>query len=336
MGAFFHLYNLLLQNGHLQKPIAILERVIEIFNDDWFGGGGQRTIKTFLNSFKLCIDIQAQYLGDDTKLWRRKGQTQRETFIFRDKGKPNDHSLYTKQGRLFALSQTNWLFSEVDPTQFPSLASPIHSASEILDFLKSDLTGDITGRTPVATLNHNLLLRTVLVIFCELDNVKNDMPEAKAMLSEFLDKAMTTAPGRKVKILSLALSYPTVTSQDVRNERLDSPILAPMGFHLSKMWDKLGPELEPSLVYGTGLRKTPEDLLVDEKLRTGRILGKGTQGGEFLRSKKIQELREVSPKIYEALVAGTTSMKVGSSADCEYCRKGVQMHNTDEYVSPYP
>lgn len=333
--AFIHLYNLLLQNGHLQQPIAIFERVIEIFKDDLFRGG-QRPIKTFLNSFKLCIDIRAQYLGDYGKLRCRKGDARRKGPIFRDKGKPNDHSSYIKQGKLFALSQANWLFSKVGSTQFPFLAPPIHSATEMLDFLKSDLTKDITGRTPVAALNYNLLLRTVLVIFRELDYAMNDMPEAKAMLSELLDKAKITKSSIRDKILSLALGYPAVTLQDIRNQRLDSPILARMGSHLSKMWDKLGPEVERSLVYGKELRQTPEGMLVDENLGQGRVLEEGTQGGEFLRSKKIHELREISPQMDEALVAATAGMKVGSCANCEHCRKGVKIHDTDEYVSPYP
>lgn len=312
--AFIHLYNLLLQNGHLQKPIAIFERVIEIFKDDLFRGG-QRPIKRFLNSFKLCIDIRAQYLGDYGKLRRRKGDARRKGPVFRDKGKPNDHSLYIKQGKLFALSQANWLFSKVDSTQFPSLAPPIQSATEMLDFLKSDLTKDITGRTPVATLNYNLLLRTVLVIFYELEIVTNDMLEAKVMFSELLDKAKTTRSSVRDKILSLALGYPTVTVQDMHNERLDSPILARLGSHLSKMWDKLEPEVEGSLVYGKEPRKTPDGMLVDEKLGKGKVFEEDTKRGEFLRSKKMQELREVSPQIYEALVAATAGMKVGSCAD---------------------
>lgn len=332
--AVVHLYNLLFQNGHLQKPIAIFESVIEIFNKDLFRGG-QRPMKKFLKSFKLCIDIRAQYLGDYGKLRRRKGEARRQGPMFRGKGKPNDHSLYIKQGKLYALSQANWLFSKVDPTQFPSLAAPIHGATETLDLLKSDLTKDITGHAPVATLNYNLILRTAMVIFCELDDVMSDIPEAKAMLTELLDRANVTAPGMTDKILSLALGYPTVALQEMRNERLDSPILARMGSHLSKIWDKLGPELERSLVYGQELKKTPEDVLLEEQIEKSSVLAEGTQCGELLCSCEMQELKEVSPQIYEALVAAT-GMKVGSCADCEHCRKSGKIHITDEYVSLYP
>ena len=40
----------------------------------------------------------------------------------------------------------------------------------------------------------------------------------------------------------------------------------------------------------------------------------------------------MSPQMYEALVAATSGMGFGSCADCEHCRNGVKIHNTDEYV----
>lgn len=329
MQAFFHLYNMLLQNGHIKKSITLLERVIEIFKDDIFRGG-QRPTKNFFDSFKLSIDIRAQYLGDYTKLRRRKVGVQREGSIFRDKGKPNDHSLYTKQSKLFALSQANWLVSKLDQSKFPSLAAHTHSVTDILDLLVSDLTEDITGRTPVATLNYNKLLRTVSVIYCGLDKVTKDMPSAKAILAELMDDSKTTPPSMHDKILSLAFSSPTVIVQDMRNERLDSPVLARMGSHLSKMCDKMGPELERSLVYGEEAGKIPEHVLADIRPGNRKVLAEDSQGGEFLRSKKMLELREASPQMYEALVAATAGMEVGSCANCEHCRRGVKIENSDE------
>ena len=325
----FHLYNMLLQNGHIEEPIDLLERVIEIFKDDIFRGG-QRPTKKFFDALRLSIDIRAQYLGDFTKLRRRKEGAQREGSIFRDKGKPNDHSLYTKQSKLFALSQANWLVSKLDQSKFPSLAAPTHSATDFLDALKSDLTEDITGRTPVATLNYNLLLRTVSLIYYELDRVTKDMPSVKALLDQLADDSKAFPPGMHDKILSLAFCSPTVIYQDTHNERLDSPILARLGSHLSKMWGKMGPELERCLIYSEEAGNIPEHVLADIRPGHRRILAEGRQGGEFLRSKKMQELREVSPEMYEALVAATAGLEVGSCADCEDCRRGVKIGNTDE------
>ncbi len=329
MQAFFHLYNMLLQNGHIKEPIDILERVIEIFKDDVFRGR-QRPTKRFFDSFKLGLDIKAQYLAGSTKMRRRKAGAQTEGSMFRDKGKPNDHSLYTKQSKLFALSQADWLVDKLDRAKFPSLARPTHSAIDSLNTLKSDLTEEINGRTPVATLNYNLLLRTVSVIYCELDRVTKDMPSAKAILNELLDDPETATPGLHDKILSLAFSHPAVTIQDMRSERLDSPILVRMGSHFSKMWQKLGPELERSLVYGKEGAKLPEATLADNKHGKRRVLAEGAQGGEFLRSKKMRELSAVSPQLYQALVAATAGMEVGSCADCEHCKKGVKIESTDE------
>lgn len=329
MQGFFHLYNMLLQNGHIKKPIHLVEGVIDIFKDDIFRGRKRPTTK-FFDAFKLSIDIRAQYLVDSTKLRRRKGGAQTEGSIFRDKGKPNDHSLYTKQSKLFALSQANWLVSKLDHSKFPLLAAPTHSATGSLEALKSDLTEEIASRTPVATLNYNLFLRTVSVIYYELDEVIKDMPSAKAILAELMDDTKTSSPGMHDKILTLAFSSPIVTFQDMHNERLDSPILARMGSHLSKVWAKMGPELERSFTYGEKAGKIPEHVLADLRPGNRKILAEGAQGGEFLRSKKMQELREVSPQMYEALVAATAGMEVGSCADCEYCRAGVKIENTEE------
>ena len=50
-------------------------------------------------------------------------------------------------------------------------------------------------------------------------------------------------------------------------------------------------------------------------------------------SRKIEKERatlEMSPQMYEALVAATAGMGLGSCADCEHCRNGVKIHNTDE------
>ncbi|CAF9943793.1 MAG: hypothetical protein ALECFALPRED_001335 [Alectoria fallacina] len=328
MQGFFHLYNMLLRNGHIKRPIDLLERIIEIFKDDIFRGG-QRPTKKFFDTLKLSLNIRAQYLGDSTKLRRRKGGAQAEGSIFRDKGKPNDHTLYTKQSKLFALSQANWLVSKLDQSRFPSLAARTHSATEFLDALKSDLIEDMTGRAPVATLNYNLLLRTASVIYYELDKVTKDMPSVKAILAEIIDGSKTSPPGMHDKILTLAFSSPAVKFQEVHNERLDSPILARMGSHLSKMWDRMGPELERSCVYGEEAGKIPERVPKDIKPGNRKILAEGAQGAEFLRSKKMQEMKEVSPQIYESLVAAAARMEVGSCADCEHCRRGVKI-DTEE------
>ena len=330
MQSFFHLYNMLFQNGHVKKPIDTLERVIEVFKGDIFRGR-QRPTKKFFDSFRLTLDIRAQYLSESTKLRRRKADTQAEGSIFRARGKPNDHNLYTKQSKLFALSQANWLVSKLDRSTFPSLATPTHSATDILDALKSYLTEDITGHTPIATLNYNLLLYTVSIIYCELDKVTKDMPEAKLILNDLLDDTKKTAPGLPDKILSLAFSSSSVTLQDMRNERLDSPILRRMGSHLSRMWDQLGPQLERSLIYGQEVtNKNPERGSADQDSGKRRTLAEGAQVKEFLRSEKMQELSEMNPMIYEAVVKATAGVEVGSCKDCEHCRRGVKIEKTEE------
>ena len=67
-----------------------------------------------------------------------------------------------------------------------------------------------------------------------------------------------------------------------------------MGSHLSKMWEKLGPELERSRVYGKEVEKIPEHVSADTKPVKGRALAEATQGREFLRGKKMQELKEAN------------------------------------------
>ena len=81
---------MLLQNGHMRSSIDIIERVVETFNDDVFRER-QRPTKKFFDSFKLSLDVSAF-----TKLRRRKAGAHIEGPIFRDKAKPNHHSLYTK------------------------------------------------------------------------------------------------------------------------------------------------------------------------------------------------------------------------------------------------
>lgn len=93
--AFFLSYNMFLQNGHVGSSIDVIERVIETFNDNIFRGR-QRPTKKFFDSFKLDLDVRAQYLGNSTKLRRRKAGAHIEGSLFRDKGKPNNYSLYTK------------------------------------------------------------------------------------------------------------------------------------------------------------------------------------------------------------------------------------------------
>lgn len=71
-------------------------------------------------------------------------------------------------------------------------------------------------------------------------------------------------------------------------------------------------------------------MLADLRPGDRKILAEGAQGGELLRSKKMQELREASPQTYEALVAATAGMEVGSCVDYEHCRRGLKIENTDE------
>ena len=56
------------------------------------------------------------------------------------------------------------------------------------------------------------------------------MPAAKAILNELLDGPQIDVLDIDERILTRAFCSPTVTIQDMRNERLDSPILVRMGF----------------------------------------------------------------------------------------------------------
>ncbi|MCJ1460300.1 hypothetical protein MMC28_010679 [Mycoblastus sanguinarius] len=321
------------RSGHINKPIDILERIISIFEDDIFHGG-KRPTRKFFDSFKLSIDIKAQFLGDPDKLRRYRGGTHasEKGSIFRSKGRPDSHSRYTKQGKLFALGQADWLISRLDFSRFPSLASPLRNATEILDALKSDLTEDITGRTPVATLNYHLLLRTVSTIFGELDRVTRDMPLAKNLLAELREDGNAKEPGLQDKVVAMALYLPSVTLQDIRNGRLDSPILSCMGAHLSKLWAGMGPELKRTFIFGEKAGKIPDSVLAAVKPGARKNFAEGTHGGEFLRSQKMQELRRVSPEMYEMLVGATAGIEVGNCANCEHCRAGVKIENRDDLL----
>ena len=72
----------------------------------------------------------------------------------------------------------------------------------------------------------------------------------------------------------------------MRNERLISSILVRMGSRLSKTWEKLGPELERSLVYSKEVEKIPEHIPADTRPVKGMAFAEVTQGREFLRGKK--------------------------------------------------
>ena len=47
----------------------------------------------------------------------------------------------------------------------------------------------------------------------------------------------------------------------------------------------------------------------------------------------MQELKTISPEMYERLVAATTDVEVESCAGCEYCRAGVTIDITEETVA---
>lgn len=176
---------MLLQNNHIKKPIDLLERLMEKFKEDIFRGG-RRPTNRFYDALTASLDVKAHYLGDPSKQRRRKGgaHASDEGFIFPEKGKPSDHSRYIKQGKLFALEQARWLMDRLDQSKFPSFHKTTLNNNDVLDALKSDLTEDITGNVPVATVNYDLLLQSVSIIYTELDKLIKNMPSAKAILAE--------------------------------------------------------------------------------------------------------------------------------------------------------
>ena len=174
MAGFFHVYNILLQNGHLTEPIRLIERLLDTFKEDVFYGG-QRPKKDFVDALWYALEVKAQYLGDPNKMRRRKGGDQ-AMMQFRSKGAPNEHKKFTKQCKLHALAQANWLVARLDRTQFPFLNGRSRGATEVLDALKADLTQEITGRTPLAMLNYNLILVTVANTLNRLERVTRTSP----------------------------------------------------------------------------------------------------------------------------------------------------------------
>lgn len=146
------------------------------------------------------------------------------------------------------------------------------------------------------------------------------MPLAKAILDALTDDTRSSSPYVYDKILSLAFRSPRVTCQDMHNKRLDYPFLTRMGPNLWRNWALSSSNFS---IYGGEAPKITEHVLADIRPGDRKTLTKRARGGEFLRGMKMQELREASPQVYEAVVAATQEMEFGSCVDCEHCRRGV-------------
>lgn len=245
---------------------------------------------------------------------------------FRSKGAPNDHSRFTKQCKLHALAQANWFVSRLDHKRFNFLSGPPRGATELLDALKADLTEDVSGDNPPAMLNYNLILFEVAQTFNKLEKAVRDIPMAQAINEKYSTK--TTAIHDKV--ISLALSPDSIMVQDMRNERLNSPVLSRMGAQLEQYWKKTGPELERTFIYGKGAERRSDSFFEDNLPKAAHNLAEGPQGREFLQSKKMQELKILAPEMYEHIMKATEGIAVSSCADCEHCRQGVKINKPDE------
>ena len=258
---------------------------------------------------------------------RRKGGVPSDVGLhFRSKGAPNDHSRFNKQCKLHALAQANWLISRLDQKQFSFRSGQPRGATEVLDAIKADLTEDITGYNPPAMLNYNLILHEVAQTFNQLERIVRDMPLAKAVCEKHLTKTTATHD----KVISLALSPDSVMVHDMRNERLNSPILSRMGAQFEHTWKKIGPELERTFVYGKGAERRSHSFFDDSIPKATHKLAEGPQGREFLQSKKMQELKVLAPEMYEQIMKATEGMAVSSCADCEHCRQGVKINKSEE------
>ena len=265
MVSFFHLYNMLRQNGQIENPIDLIDQLIEMFKDDIFAGGRPPT-RRFRVAFNLTINMRVEHLSDPSKMRRGKGGelAARTTPFFRKKGKVNDHEKFIKQSKLYALSKVNWLVASLDRKQFPCTSQSKSSVTDILDALKVDIEEDIIGPNARATLNYNFLLTAVCKIFDELDSALDKLTEedpSVRALRETLEKSeqrssKLISSDTTGKILNTALT--SALLQDRHDKRLDSPVLSCLGECLERSWKTMEPKLRKNLFFGDEARRRCE------------------------------------------------------------------------------
>ena len=339
MVGFFHLYNVLLENGHLKKPIDFFERVIEVFKEDIFGSHRPRLNDRpvdnyhFINSLARAFGVKAEYLGSTRGMRRGKGGTHstNKESMFRSRGKPMYHGKFIGASKLFALNQAGWMASRIDSKKFPSLATPPREAIGFLEAIRADLADDVAGETPVAYLNYHAILTVTMIFLQALEDCTADIPMAKfhmAQMEKEHGKLDFSADfGLPDKVLSLALYPDPVLIQDMQGKRLNSPILARMGEELDKLWEH-GPEYGSTFFYGDG-----PDHPLEKKATTGRQKLRtvaDTVAGKALLDDKLQDLlKNISPEAYETIKHEMQNTVVGDCANCAHCQAGVPIGKDD-------
>lgn len=316
---FFHLYNMLFENGHISKPIDVFERVISVFQDDLFRGRRRPTSKDrsygFTTAFELMLGSKAHSFADAKTRRRLKGgclpNFANETSM-RNQGKTTDHTLFKSQSKLFALSQANYLKDRIDTSSFPALATAPRTSTGFLDAMKTELKEEIEGKSPVALLNYSAITAIIMILFQALDESMTDLPSAKLLL----DKQFSSFPSHEVdihaKVLYLAFFTDKGIIQDISKQRLDSPILRKMGKTLEDTWKEVGPEIIPVLLLNDASEPTTDDS------------PKHNRRSEKMIAETMRKMKMLDPSIANELEKALKNQEIGPCSSCPDCQAGVK------------
>ena len=299
MIAKLHLYNLLLENGHISRPIEFLENMIEVFQEDIFGTHRPRLKdqqgKNFTAAWARAIGIKTEFLrglnGYSNGSRRYKQGIHKEP-TFRSRDNSTDNGKFRKQGKLLALGQAGWIASRIDAKNFPSLATAPQDAVGFLEAIKNDVVNDITGSFPTAYLNFNAIMHIILLVYQALGMSTNLTPFDEAQIE---NSDMDQHPGLELvdKIMSLALYSDPVTTQDRLGTRLNSPVLAIMGRTMEAFWTRHFTENLGLCFYSSRLPEQRQDA------SNGRPLGEMTARGGVVDKKEMSMSEMLEPELYD-------------------------------------
>ena len=325
MLAFFHLYNALLENGHLTERLESLEKLVEVFQEDVFGSHRPRLRDqrscNFIHSFARAIGVKAEHLIGLSKGSnggrRRKDHSYKESMT-RQPGSSMEYGKFTKPGKLFALGQAGWMASRIDAKKFPSLSTAPPDAIGFLEAIKTEIVDDITSVIPPAYLNYNAILTMSMLFFKTI--------ERKLQLRETVKKSeKELSPDYELAdmIMSLALYSDPVSRQDFEGTRLDSPALARLGKEMEEFWIQDGEDVLSTFLY---LDRAPEQI---EEGTSGCNLGETASGQAFIAKRRMQALKRFEPELYEQFKRELENTQVGDCKDCPHCRAGVPIESDD-------
>jgi len=148
---FFHLYNMLLQCGHIKRQIPFFEQVIDLFKDDIFksgrpllgAGAGAISAKkraVFSNAFQVELKIISRPVN------------KKDFYSNRFKNASKRH----------ALGEAKFMKERINTNLFQTvLEKPPKTAITFLDAMRSNLESDFEGKASASTLNYSAVLEAV-------------------------------------------------------------------------------------------------------------------------------------------------------------------------------